>query len=204
MQDITTEDITTRNITTADIKAEDIHIRAVSEQDTESILEIYGFYVKNTAITFEYKVPLVEEFKERIRTVLEKFPYLAAEYKGQILGYAYADTLKDRDAYNWSVETTIYLREGCRHKGIGTRLYAAMEEMLKRQGILNLYACIAYPDVEDEYLTRGSVLFHEQAGYRIVGRFHKCGCKFNRWYDVVWMEKLIGLHQQHQREIPED
>lgn len=199
MQDIKTEDIKT-----VDIKTQDIHIRAVSEQDTESILEIYGFYVKNTAITFEYKVPSVEEFEERIRTVLEKFPYLVAEYEGQILGYAYAGTLKDRDAYNWSVETTIYLRDGCQRKGIGKKLYAAMEEVLRKQGILNLYACIAYPDSEDEYLTRGSVLFHEQAGYHMVGRFHKCGFKFNRWYDMVWMEKLIGIHKLHHGEVLED
>ena len=65
---------------------------------------------------------------------------------------------------------------------------------MKEMGILNLYACIAYPEEEDEYLTKNSVRFHEHLGFKEAGRFHKCGYKFNRWYDMVWMEKLIGEH----------
>ena len=69
-----------------------------------------------------------------------------------------------------------------------------MEQRLKEMGILNLYACIAYPEVEDEYLDKNSVLFHEHLGYVKVGEFHKCGYKFGRWYNMIWMEKIIGEH----------
>ena len=68
------------------------------------------------------------------------------------------------------------------------------EEILKKQGILNVNACIGYPQIEDEYLTQDSVRFHEKLGYSMVGTFHKCGYKFGRWYDMVWMEKFIGEH----------
>ena len=62
------------------------------------------------------------------------------------------------------------------------------------QHILNLHACIGYPETEDEYLTKNSVEFHAHMGYRMVGKFHKCGYKFGRWYDMVWMEKMLGDH----------
>ena len=77
-------------------------------------------------------------------------------------------------------------------------LYEALEEKLKAMGIQNMYACIAYLDVEDEYLTKNSAEFHEHMGFSKVGVFHKCGYKFGRWYDMVWMEKLIGEHRDHQ------
>lgn len=80
--------------------------------------------------------------------------------------------------------------------GIGRRLYEELENILKQQGILNVNACIAYPQVKDEYLTKDSVLFHEKLGYTMVGIFHQCGYKFHRWYDMVWMEKFIGEHRE--------
>ena len=79
-------------------------------------------------------------------------------------------------------------------KGLGRVLYEALENALKKQNILNLYACIAYPEIEDEYLTKNSVDFHDHLGYRLIGEFRKCGYKFNRWYNMVWMEKFIGEH----------
>ena len=79
--------------------------------------------------------------------------------------------------------------------GIGGKLHAALEEELKNRGFLNTYACIAYPEQEDEYLNKNSVEFHSHLGYRLVGEFYKCGYKFNRWYNMVWMEKLIGEHK---------
>jgi phosphinothricin acetyltransferase len=93
------------------------------------------------------------------------------------------------------VETTIYLKKGSAGKGYGRRLYEALEEVLKKQNILNLNACIAYTDIEDEYLTNQSMRFHEHMGYRLVGTFRQCGYKFGRWYDMIWMEKMIGQHQ---------
>ena len=73
-------------------------------------------------------------------------------------------------------------------------LYTSLEETSRRQHILNMNACIASPVVEDEYLTRNSIDFHEHLGYALVGTFHQCGFKFGRWYDMVWMEKIIGDH----------
>ena len=130
--------------------------------------------------------------------MLEKYPYLAAEVDGQIAGYAYVGVFHDREAYDWCVETSIYVDQSCRKMGIGGKLHHALEEVLKLQGILNLNACIAYPEEEDEYLTKNSVEFHRHLGYDMVGEFHNCGYKFGRWYHMVWMEKMIGEHRSGQ------
>lgn len=84
---------------------------------------------------------------------------------------------------------------------VGRKLYEELERILKQQGILNVNACIAYPRQEDEHLTMDSVHFHERLGYRMVGCFHDSGYKFGRWYDMVWMEKLIGEHLSEQPQI---
>lgn len=171
-----------------------VTIRIASQADAAALLEIYAPYVTGTAITFEYEVPSPEEFAGRIRHTLERYPYLVAEADGQILGYAYVSPFKERAAYDWAVETSIYVRQDFGGRGIGRRLYEGMEQILVRQNILNLNACIACPETDDEYLTHGSIRFHEKMGYRMVGMFHNCGYKFDRWYHMVWMEKMIGPH----------
>ena len=110
------------------------------------------------------------------------------------MGYSYLSAFKGRAAYAWATETTIYVKETNKRMGIGGKLYRALENAAKCQNILNLNACIAYPDAADEFLTRDSVAFHQRCGYREVGEFRKCGYKFDRWYNIVWMEKLIGTH----------
>lgn len=169
-------------------------IRFAKEADAAELLAIYAPYVKNTAITFECDVPSAEEFTQRIRSVSSRYPYIAAELDGEIIGYAYASAFHTRAAYDWSVEMSIYLKQEKRRLGIGGKLYDIMEAILRKQGFLNLNACIAYSDIEDETLTNASVRFHEKRGFSIIGRFSKCGYKFNRWYDMVWMEKHIGEH----------
>ena len=171
-----------------------MEIRSAKTADAERLLEIYDYYVKNTAITFEYDTPSTEEFTARMEHTMERYPYLVIEADGRIEGYAYAGVFKDRAAYDRSCETTIYIDRYVRKNGMGRMLYEALEEKLKAMGILNLYACIAYPDTEDEYLTRNSAEFHEHLGYSKVGEFHKCGYKFGRWYNMIWMEKMIGEH----------
>lgn len=178
-----------------------IILRTAKTEDAAQLLEIYRPYVTDTAISFEYTVPTVEEFAGRIEKILKKYPYLAAECDGKIVGYAYAAPFKERAAYGWSVETTIYIRKDCRQSGVGRKLYLKLEELLKEQGVLNMNACIAWPDKEDERLTMASIYFHEKLGYRMVGKFHKSGYKFNRWYDMVWMEKLIGRHTDAQTPV---
>ena len=171
-----------------------LNIRSAVPDDAERLLEIYAYYVINTAITFEYAVPSVDEFRGRIENTLGRYPYLVLEDGGVILGYAYAGVFKDRAAYDRSCEMTIYLDHDSRRQGYGKKLYEALEEKLKERGMINLYACIGDPIVEDEYLTRDSEKFHRSLGYEKVGEFHKCGYKFGRWYNMIWMEKFIGEH----------
>lgn len=171
-------------------------IRAATGEDAEELVKIYEPYIKKTAITFEYEVPSVEEFRKRIEHTLERYPYLAAEKNGEILGYAYTGTFIGRAACDWCVEVSIYLKETARKGGIGKKLYETIEKISKAQHITNLNACIACPEVEDEYLTRNSAQFHAHMGYTLVGEFHKCGYKFGRWYNLIWMEKMIGEHTE--------
>ncbi|MDD6189072.1 MAG: GNAT family N-acetyltransferase [Clostridiales bacterium] len=178
---------------------ENITIRLARPDDAAELVEIYAPYVLKTAITYEYEVPSVEEFAGRIRNVLEKYPYLLAERNGKISGYTYAGAFSRRRAADWSVETSIYIRESARGLGIGRRLYEALENILREQGIRNLNAAIAAPvGADDEHLTRDSIHFHSHMGYRFVGEFDRCGHKFGRWYDLVWMEKHIGTHMDNQ------
>ena len=120
--------------------SEKIMIRTATTNDAEAILAIYAPYVEMTAITFEYEIPGIEEFRERIRNVLKKYPYLVAEAEGEIVGYAYAGPFKGRAAYDWAVETTIYVDRSRKRMGIGRKLYDKLEEALRKQGILNMEA----------------------------------------------------------------
>ncbi len=172
-------------------------IRSAKTGDAEILRNIYAPYVEHTAVTFEYEVPSVLEFAARMEKIQEKYPYLVAEENEEILGYVYASTFKARAAYDWAVETSIYIREDQKRRGLGQSLYKALEEALESQNILNLYACISNPENEDKYLTKDSVKFHERMGYRMIGEFRKCGYKFNRWYNMVWMEKCIGEHMEN-------
>ena len=171
-----------------------ISIRMVTVEDAEEILSIYAPYVTDTAITFEYDVPSVAEFSWRIRDTLQMYPYIVALEDHRILGYAYASAFKERAAYNWAVETTVYLKQDYRGKGVGKRLYLTLEDILRHQNIINLNACIAYTSGEDIHLDHTSTAFHEYLGYSKVARFTKCGYKFGTWYDMIWMEKMIGEH----------
>lgn len=171
--------------------SEEIIIRQAGVEDAEELLGIYSYYVEKTAISFEYDVPSVSEFASRIRNIQEKYPYIVAVRDGKIVGYSYAGVFKGRAAYDHCVETTIYLEKGVEKQGIGKKLYDQLEAELKACGIKNLYACIAVCDVEDEFLTNNSWEFHEHIGYKLVGRFHKCGYKFDNWYDMIWMEKFV-------------
>lgn len=216
--------MSTINVTTSPLSecGENIKIRVAGEQDAEALLNIYAPYVRETAITFEYEVPSPGEFAERICTTLARYPYLVAERAGEPVGYAYAGPFKTRAAYDWSVETSIYVARDRKRQGVGRRLYNVLEEILKAQGILNMNACIAYPcgagqgdrsqdmgfvsaqtdrGYQDAHLNRDSVDFHERMGYRMVGEFYQCGYKFNRWYNMVWMEKHIGEHTADQPKV---
>ena len=178
-----------------------ITVRDAKIEDAARILEIYAYYVEHTVISFEWDVPSLEEFENRMRDIMKKYPYLVIERDGKIEGYAYAHPFVGRAAYDWSSELTIYLDHDARKGGLGRRLYEELADRLKKMGILNLYACIGWPEAEDEYLTRNSAQFHEHLGFTLAGTFHNCGYKFGRWYDMIWMEKIIGEHRPDQPDI---
>ena len=172
-----------------------VTIRRAKPSDAAALCAIYRPYVEHTAVTFETAAPDEKEFERRICETLKKYPYLVAGISGEIVGYAYAGAFKARAAYDWSVETSIYVKQGATGQGIGASLLLALEDALRSMGVRNANACIAYAGKEDEYLTNKSMRFHERMGYSLVGRFHKCACKFGRWYDMIWMEKTLGDHE---------
>lgn len=132
-----------------------MEVRLATPQDAEELLEIYRYYVEHTAITFEYETPSITEFRQRIKQTLKRYPYLAAvDGHGKIVGYAYASSFKNRAAYDWSVETTIYVDKDVKRQGIGKKLYETLEEILRKQHVINLDACITDPEIEDEYVTK--------------------------------------------------
>lgn len=174
-----------------------MEIRNATLSDAKRILEIYAYYVNNTAITFENQTPSLDEFKTRMQNTMKKYPYIVISDNEKIIGYAYAGAFNPRAAYDWACELSIYIdKEYCK-KGAGRALYEELEERLGKMGILNLYACIAYPEKDDEYLTSNSADFHNHLGFTIVGKFHNCGYKLGRWYNMIWMEKIIGEHTQN-------
>ena len=172
-------------------------LRFADEHDASACLAIYAQYI-DTSITFETALPSEAEFAGRIRSYGAVYPWLVAEEDGKILAYAYAHRAQERAAYDWAVETSIYVDKAVKHSGIGGKLHAALEQVLKKMGILNMEACIGIPEKDDEYLDHNSMNFHAHLGYRLVGTFKKCGCKYDRWYDMIWMEKLIGNHTENQ------
>lgn len=182
-------------------EAATMKIERVTVEDAKELLEIYAPYVTDTAISFEYEVPSVEEFEERIRTISAILPYIKAVEDGKIIGYAYAGKFKGRKAYDWSVETTIYVRKDARRSGVGKALYAALESSLKEIGILNMNACIAVAKENDPHLGNDSYFFHKKMGFELVGTFHDSGYKFHTWYDMIWMEKMLGAHRENQEEV---
>ncbi len=172
-------------------------IREASVKDAAELLEIYRPYVEHTNVSFEYETPSVEEFAGRIAHTLERYPYLVAQNdEGEILGYAYASAFKSREAYDWSVELSIYVKDNVHRQGVGRQLYEELEKILCKQNVCNLCACIAYPYPDSEK-------FHEKMGYKTVAHFHKSGFKAGKWVDMIWMEKALrDLDEAPQEFIP--
>ena len=166
-------------------------IRFAKEADIPQILDIYGPYIENTAISFEYSVPTLEEFTERFRGITAQFPWLVWEEGGRVLGYAYGSLPFGREAYRWVAASSIYLAPEIQGKGIGRALYCALESVLARQGYRRVYAIITSDNP-------GSLRFHEETGFVHLAQFSDCGIKFGRLYSVIWMEKVLNSG-----EIPE-
>lgn len=157
-------------------------IRIAKESDIPEMLAIYGPYVENTAYSFEYTVPTREVFTQRFQNYTRQMPWLVWEEEGRVLGYAYGSLPFQRAAYAWCGEVSIYLAPEIQGKGIGRAMYAALEEIMWRQGYRVIYSLITTEN-------KGSLAFHEKLGYTHTSVFPNCGYKFGRWLGIVWMEK---------------
>lgn len=162
-------------------------IRLIQPGDYAEVLNIYGVYVQNTVISFEYEIPSFPDFSKRIENITSFYPWLVAEINGQIIGYAYASKHRARKAYDWSAESSVYIREEFHHQGIAKKLYQALFQLLRLQGIMNVYAGITLPNIKSES-------FHAAMGFQQVGIYRKIGYKFNQWHDVLWMELALQPH----------
>ena len=160
-------------------------IRLATAQDSERLLEIYGPFVQHTAVSFEYSVPEEGEFKRRMETVLEKLPWLVCEMEGVIVGYAYASMHKARAAYQWSVDSSVYVDPRYHGKHIGTALYTALFDIVRLLGYYNVYAGVALPNAKSEGL-------HEAFGFVPIGVFHHVGYKLGAWHDVKRFELALA------------
>ncbi|HKL80058.1 MAG TPA: GNAT family N-acetyltransferase [Mobilitalea sp.] len=165
-------------------------IRLAEENDSVSLLNIYSEFIRNTAVTFETAVPTVLEFSKRIRDVLESSPWLVCEINGENIGYAYASKHRERSAYQWSVDVTVYINPQYHRRHIATALYIALIELLKIQGYYSAYAGISLPNLNSEG-------FHESFGFKPVGVFHNVGFKFGEWRDVKWFELTISEYSKN-------
>ena len=168
-------------------------IRMATLRDVPRILEIYGPYVETTTVSFEYAAPTLEVFTQRFLKTTAFFPWLVWEEEGKVLGYAYGGRPFERAAYQWSASASIYLCPEACGKGIGKKLYAALEELLKKQGYRKVYAVITSGN-------EASVAFHRAAGYRQIATMPDIGYKFGKWYGIVWMEKDLNTWDAPPRE----
>lgn len=170
------------------------YIRLASEEDARDLLEIYAPYVisddlTKSSVSFEYFLPTVEEFRERIRHISTDYPYLVAELDGRPVGYAYAHPIVERAAYQWGAELTIYISEKAQYCGLGRRLYSVLEELLLHMGVITTYGCITASNDH-------SIGLHSAMGYKLVGTYVKGGFKKGKWLDVAWMAKDIQEHPE--------
>jgi phosphinothricin acetyltransferase len=160
-------------------------IRNARLDDAQALLDIYAPYVETTWVTFETKVPSLLEFRGRIEECFTLgFPYKTAELDGIIAGYAYAHPYHKREAYRFTAETSVYVKQGFGRGGIGTNLYQAVLEDLTRCGFHAAIAILGCPN-------DASKRFHEKLGFREAGYLHEAGYKFDRWLDAGYLEKLL-------------
>jgi len=159
-------------------------IRIATIEDLDQILSIYRPYVENTTVSFEYEAPTMDEFRARFEAITAQFPWLVWEDDGMIAGYTYACAPFSRAAYRWCAEPSIYLRPEFHGKGIGRKLYGALEALLRMQGYRLSYAIITSENT-------GSLAFHESMGYSRLADFAHCAYQFGRSLGIIWMEKRL-------------
>jgi phosphinothricin acetyltransferase len=160
-------------------------LRLATEDDAAQIQAIYAPIVRDTPISFELEPPSVDEMRQRIARTVPRFPWVVCVREATVLGYAYASAHRERAAYQWSVDASVYIHEAARGKGIGRALYTALFPLVARQGFFNVYAGITLPNP-------ASVGLHEAMGFRPVGIYRAVGYKLGAWHDVGWWD--LSLH----------
>jgi L-amino acid N-acyltransferase YncA len=160
-------------------------IRLARAEDASDILAIYAPYIQNTSICFDTEVPTLAEFQNRILHYLDKYPWLVMEIDGQIAGYAYGSSYRERKAYQWSAECSVYIHDNFKRKGLALALYTALLKILKAQGIMNVYAVINLPNNQ-------SVAFHEKIGFNHFADYKNVGYKLGKWKTVGWWELQLN------------
>ncbi|MBD2339961.1 N-acetyltransferase [Calothrix sp. FACHB-156] len=163
-------------------------IRLANEQDASPMLAIYAPIVRETTISFELEPPSETEFQQRIQNYQQQMPWLVCEIHGEIVGYAYASPYRTRAAYQWSVESSVYVSENHRRQGIAKALYMALLKLLQLQGFYNVVAAIALPNP-------ASIAVHEAVGFVPVGVFPKIGFKFGKWHDIGYWQLSLQAEQ---------
>ncbi len=160
-------------------------IRLAEPGDAREMLEIYAPFVENSSVTFETVVPSAGDFGERISRYLEKAPWLVLDAGNELAGYAYASLYRERTAYQWSMECSVYIKEGWQQKGVASVLYDTLFSILTRQGFRNVYAVINLPNER-------SVAFHERMGFVWFATYEQVGYKLGQWKNVGWWRKILN------------
>lgn|GEM_PF-10013 len=160
-------------------------LRPATPDDAAACAAIYRPVVLETGISFEWEPPSVEDFRARIEKVMAKYPWLVAlDDRGDVAGFAYANTHRDAPSYQWSVNTSIFIREDSRGLGLGSALHAELHRRLVALGYFRAFAGVALPNA-------GSVALHEASGYERLGVYEKVGFKAGQWRDVAWFQKAL-------------
>lgn len=165
-------------------------IRFAQPADVPDILAIYAPYITESTMSFEYEVPTITEFAGRVQTIQQQFPYLVAELNGQVLGYAYGSKHRDRTAYQWSAETSVYVHPDGHRRGIARQLYTTLFELLRRQGYYNAFAGVTLPNFASE-------AFHRSMGFEPVGIYQNIGYKFGAWRSVAWLQLVLQPYENN-------
>jgi phosphinothricin acetyltransferase len=163
----------------------DARIRRAERSDAEAIRRIYEPYVSVKATSFEAVAPDREEMERRLLAFQDRFPWIVCEEHGEVVGYAYASPHHERQAYQWSVNVSVYLDARAHRRGIGRALYLALFDLLRRQRFVNAYGGITLPNP-------ASVGLHESLGFIPVGVYAGVGFKFGRWHDVMWLHLRLS------------
>ncbi|SFK98625.1 phosphinothricin acetyltransferase [Halogranum rubrum] len=162
-------------------------LRLATEDDAAAIQRIYAPYVEETAITFELEPPSTAEIRERIDDTLTDYPWLVCEADDDVVGYAYAGPVRKREAYQWSVESSVYVDSAAHRNGVARGLYESLLELLELHGYITVYAVATLPNP-------GSVALHESFGFDHDATFEKMGYKHGEWHDVGWWSLAVREH----------